>query len=692
MTSTRWAIWLGTFGAGACIALGAGQGVAAADTDSSDSGGSTSRSTGQDSSQTSDDSSAKRDDAESSKDTSTDPASVPSSKRSDKAEEESESDRLSALERDTAADDSAAPDADAEATTTTKRSAVPAPVDAAVDDQSTPAEESETSSPQESSAKTTTAATQPVVPDVVEPTPVETPVVAPVDATVKAPETAATPRSPGPVATALLNVMSALGWSARPETVEAFPALAPWGNTATASASVTAAQPVTGVQKSGAQLTIPVGTDGFTTRADWYLPTQADGSVAATGVIWLQHGFFGNKLFVSALARTLSQQTNSIIVAPNLPSFAPWSCAACQINSVQMQQAVASMFLGDRTSLNTSATAAGLLSSLPQSFILSGQSAGGGLATAAGGFYNANPLNEGDLRGVVMFDGVSRLGLTDALQSLDVPFIPVYQIAAPPQPGNASGVTTTELVGARPGQFVGVTLARGSHADSLIGANPLVDFFSQLATRFSPPGNTQAVYTLATGWINDLYQGLGPTDGNGIYGTPGDYIVMGETAAVVLAPPPVVDLDSYLGTWYEVGSVKQFFSIGLVNTTAVYSLNPDGSIKVENSGNYFFNNGPQSSITGVALPVDTSNNKLNVRFFGAASANPPGNYWIVDLDPDYQWAVVSDSTGLSGFLLSRTRVVSDDLYQELLDRASVSGVRGWITRTRQPAAEAATSV
>ncbi|MGB3352389.1 MAG: lipocalin family protein [Mycobacterium sp.] len=659
MTSTRWAIWLGTFGAGACIALGAGHGVAAADTDSSDSGGSTSRSTGQDSSQTSRDSSAKGDDADSTTDASKDPASAPSSKRSDKAAEQSESesptsrtesDRTQREADEAETDDSDDSDdtasSDAETATTTKRSAVSEPVSATTE----PAVAPETSSPQESSAETATVVTEPV-PDVVEPTPVETTVVAPAAATVKTAASAS----------------------------------------ATVAAAQTAVQSVTGVQTGRAQLTIPVGPDGYTTRADWYLPTQADGSVAATGVIWLQHGFFGNKLFVSALARTLSQQTNSIIVAPNLPSFAPWSCAACQINSVEMQQAVASMFLGDRTSLNTSATAAGLLSSLPGSFILSGQSAGGGLATAAGGFYNADPLNEGDLRGVVMFDGVSRLGLTGALQSLDDPFIPVYQIAAPPQPGNASGVTTTELVAARPGQFVGVTLARGSHADSLIGANPLVDFFSQLATRFSPPGNTQAVYTLATGWINDLYQGLGPADGNGIYGAPSDYIVMGETAAVVLGPPPVVDLGSYLGTWYEVGSVKQFFSIGLVNTTAVYSLNPDGSIKVENSGNYFFNDGPQSTITGVALPVDTSNNKLNVRFFGAASANPPGNYWIVDLDPDYQWAVVSDSTGLSGFLLSRTRVVSDDLYQELLDRASVSGVRGWITRTRQPAATADTA-
>ena len=202
----------------------------------------------------------------------------------------------------------------------------------------------------------------------------------------------------------------------------------------------------------------------------------------------------------------------------------------------------------------------------------------------------------------------------------------------------------------------------------------------------SPPGNTEAVYTLATGWINDLYQGLGPTDGTGIYGDPDQYIVMGDTAAVVLASPPVVDVGSYLGTWYEVGSVKQFFSIGLVNTKAVYSLNPDGSIKVENSGNYFFDNGPKSSIVGAALPVDPANNKLNVRFFGPPKANPPGNYWIVDLDPGYQWVIVSDPTGLSGFLLSRTPVVTDAFYQELLDRASVIPVRGRITPTRQPAA------
>ena len=82
-----------------------------------------------------------------------------------------------------------------------------------------------------------------------------------------------------------------------------------------------------------------------------------------------------------------------------------------------------------------------------------------------------------------------------------------------------------------------------------------------------------------------------------------------------IEPVTGFDQQRYLGTWYEVGSVKQFFSIGLVNTTAQYSLNPDGSIRVENSGNYFVNNGPESRIVGAALPVEGSQNKLNVAFF-----------------------------------------------------------------------------
>ena len=516
------------------------------------------------------------------------------------------------------------------------------------------------------------------------------------------------PPAPGPVATLVLNLLSALGWTPRPEAVAAFPALATWVVPSSMGATGAFLSPlsdpanpplttastgqVTGVRVGRSYLVIPCGPASYTTPADWYFPTRADGTVEAKGVIWLQHGFLGDKSWYSALATTLAQRTNSIVVAPNLSSF-PLACAGCWLNGVPMQRAVASMFLGNRAALNISADAAGYQGTLPEDFLLTGHSAGGGFATAVAGYYAADNANDGSLRGVVMFDGFSFSGtLPNALQSLNSPYIPVYQVAAPPQLWNLFGATTDELVAARPGQFVGVVLARGSHVDSLVGGNPIIDFFAQLVAGFSPPGNTAAVYTLATGWINDLYAGLGPTDGYGIYGAPDQYILVGHTAAVVLGPAPVIDVNQYLGTWYEVGSVKQFFSIGLVNTKAVYSLNPDGSIKVENSGNYFIKNGPQSTIVGSAVPVDPANNKLNVNFFSPASVAPPGNYWIVDLAPDYSWAIVSDPTGLSGFLLTRDQFIAEQLYQELLDRASVNGVKGWITRTRQYSATAITPV
>ena len=160
-------------------------------------------------------------------------------------------------------------------------------------------------------------------------------------------------------------------------------------------------------------------------------------------------------------------------------------------------------------------------------------------------------------------------------------------------------------------------------------------------------------------------------------------------ACAPMSPPRTstvesVDVARYLGTWYELGSVKQFFSVGLVNTQADYSLLPSGAIGVRNTGRYFGADGPQSQIIGTAVPVDASNSRLNVSFTGTNSATPPGNYWIVDLDPDYRWAIVSDPSGASGFILSRDRTVSDAFYDELVQRAAAKGVDiSNLTRTPQ---------
>ena len=207
-----------------------------------------------------------------------------------------------------------------------------------------------------------------------------------------------------------------------------------------------------------------------------------------------------------------------------------------------MQQGVAELFLGNRAALTISASQAGFQGPLPQPFVLSGHSAGGGLAAIAAGYYEAAlaPGAPDDLLGVVMFDGValSSEAFDNALAVLGGK--PVYQIAAPPQSLNADGQTTYDLIAARPDQFVGAQLVNGSHVDSMLGSNPLIDFFAQLATKRSPPGNTRAVYTLANGWINDFYsQGTPQAPNYGFYGTAGEPIIMGQAAGIFLPTAPV---------------------------------------------------------------------------------------------------------------------------------------------------------
>ncbi|WP_059015878.1 hypothetical protein [Mycobacterium sp. M26] len=345
---------------------------------------------------------------------------------------------------------------------------------------------------------------------------------------------------------------------------------------------------VTGVKVGHSTLSIPAGSTSYDAPADWYLPTQADGSVQANGVIWLQHGFLADKMFYSALATTLAQQTNSIVVAPTLPSFPSLRCPGCTLYGVPLQQGAASMFTGDRAALTISANAAGYNGALPEDFVLAGHSAGGGWSVSVGGYYidSLQPNETNHLLGVVMYDGVNMNGtLPQAITSLDTRDIPVYQIAAPAQTWNAFGVTTDELVALRPDQFVGAVLVNGSHVDSMLGSNPLIDVSAQLVTQWSAPGNTQATYTLSTGWINDFYAGAGPDAPiYGLYGDAGQPIIMGDTAAVVL-PTPIANslgpLEQLMRAWTAVvlplifgGSVPTATPVASTDTVTALASTP----------------------------------------------------------------------------------------------------------------------
>jgi len=300
---------------------------------------------------------------------------------------------------------------------------------------------------------------------------------------------------------------------------------------------------------------------------------------------------------------------------------------------------------------------------------------------------------------VVMFDGVSFPDVFGpSIAKLDSLGIPDYQIAATPQSWNNWGQTTQELALLHPGQFIGTLIDDGSHTDS-VGGDSLWGWLaakaSDILVKRSPDGAKDAVGTFATGWLNDIYAGLGPSDPQpkyGIYGDPnnGVYqpnrpIVMGLAGATVLPAPPPVDIVKYSGKWYEQGSVKQLFAIGLVNTTATYTPQTDGTITVENAGNYFRPTGPGVNIIGAAVSTNKpTNTQLNVGFGPRPPRDTvPGNYWIMDYDPGYKWVIVSDPTLRSGYILTRDQTISADEYDALVKRAKQLGVTGRITVTKQ---------
>lgn len=130
-----------------------------------------------------------------------------------------------------------------------------------------------------------------------------------------------------------------------------------------------------------------------------------------------------------------------------------------------------------------------------------------------------------------------------------------------------------------------------------------------------------------------------------------------------------VDSQRYLGTWYEIARYPNFFQVDCVNTTAEYTLNPDGSIRVVNRCTSQDGQNVQT-IVGRATAADSTNAKLWVTFFEPFAAP----YWIIDLDPDYQFAVVSEPTRTTAWILARTPSLDPDTYAAILARASAKGI------------------
>jgi apolipoprotein D and lipocalin family protein len=138
---------------------------------------------------------------------------------------------------------------------------------------------------------------------------------------------------------------------------------------------------------------------------------------------------------------------------------------------------------------------------------------------------------------------------------------------------------------------------------------------------------------------------------------------------------PCVDLYRYSGTWYEIARLPNIFQRNCRCSTAQYVPDPDGSVTVINSCTT--PRGRQRQVVGRATTVPGSGNaRLRVGFgrlstiFAQRSA---GNYWIIDIAPDYSWAMVGTPDRKFFWILSRTPQLPSDIVSQLTRQASDLG-------------------
>jgi len=132
-----------------------------------------------------------------------------------------------------------------------------------------------------------------------------------------------------------------------------------------------------------------------------------------------------------------------------------------------------------------------------------------------------------------------------------------------------------------------------------------------------------------------------------------------------------VEIERYLGKWYEIARLPNSFEKGLICCTAEYTLNEDGSIKVINRGRKEDDLSKEKKATGKAWVADKSETgKLKVSFFWPFSAD----YWIIDLDEEnYDWAVVGHPNRKYFWVLARNKFLPESILNRVFQKAESLG-------------------
>lgn len=152
-------------------------------------------------------------------------------------------------------------------------------------------------------------------------------------------------------------------------------------------------------------------------------------------------------------------------------------------------------------------------------------------------------------------------------------------------------------------------------------------------------------------------------------------IALPALAAKPVQSVPRLDISRYAGEWYEIAHLPMFFQRKCVgDITARYTLEDGGGIGVRNACRT--SDGSIDVAEGMARGVKGHPGRLQVRFAPDALAWVPmvwADYWVIDLDPEYQWAVVGEPGREYFWILSRTPTMDRALFEQIKTRAEAMG-------------------
>jgi len=131
-----------------------------------------------------------------------------------------------------------------------------------------------------------------------------------------------------------------------------------------------------------------------------------------------------------------------------------------------------------------------------------------------------------------------------------------------------------------------------------------------------------------------------------------------------------VNLNKYVGKWHGIASYPQFFQKGCSNTLAEYIITNKGYMIVKNRYNEDFKSGKLSHIKGNVFVEEKSENaKFIIQFFWPFK----GKHWITDLADDYSYVVVCHPNKKYLWILSRTPIMDDCVYQKIIQQLVITG-------------------